>query len=312
MDKQIGTTPYGGGFLPPQPSRVSGVLPRQPAVPPRVEEMAHPSIVAPTTAPVAPVKAIPDEAVVDERFTYDGYQVVRGEYFSHINEPSITFCDNRFSVNAACLKKSPGTEFVQVLVNQEEHKLAVRPCSEDVKDSFAWCTLRHKTKKVICPLFFGKIMSMMDWNPEHRYKIIGKMIRSQGQYLFVFDLNAREIYTRSVQIDENGKEKRKTSRKPSYPDSWKDHFGMPVEEHQKALQINIFDGYALIGVKEQKHPALHTTDNTEEAAHDQTDAVYSGRLPEAPNQDHEVHPSLPRCPRICPLADQSRNPIAGD
>lgn len=274
MNNYPGTSPFNG-ILPPlqPPPRVAPTLPQQGFVPTQVEETPQPQFVAPTKANVAQEtpRVVEQEIAEDTQFTYEGYQVVRGEYFSHINEPSITFCDNRFSVNAACLKKSPDTEFVQVLVNQEEKKLAVRPCSEDVKDSFAWCTVRRKTKKVICPLFFGKIMTLMGWDPKHRYKVLGKLIRSQGQYLFVFDLNSPEIYTRTVQIDENGNEKRKTARKPAYLDSWKDHFGMPVEEHQQALQINIFDGYALIGVKEQKHQATPANENTEEVANGQSE-----------------------------------------
>ena len=39
----------------------------------------------------------------------------------------------------------------------------------------------------------------------------------------------------------------KTSRTPTYPEEWKNQFGLPVEEHQKSLQINIFDGYAVFG-----------------------------------------------------------------
>lgn len=288
------------GLLPPlqPPPRVSPTLAPQGFTPASVEETPQPGNVAPTGANVARErpKANEQEELEDSQFTYEGYQVVRGEYFSHINEPSITFCDNRFSVNMACLKKSPQTEFVQVLVNQEEKKLAVRPCSEDVKDSFAWCTARRKTKKVVCPLFFGKIMSLMGWNPEHRYKIIGKLIRSQGQYLFVFDLNSPEIYTRTIQIDENGNEKRKTARKPAYLDSWKDHFGMPVEEHQQALQINIFDGYALIGVKETKHQGSPSSENTEEVANGQSEdsSLDSSGYGAAQDPNSQAYPQVPR------------------
>lgn len=299
MTNYVGTSPFNG-LLPPlqPPPRVAPTLPPQGFVAASVEETPQQPALAPTGANVAEEKpkAVDTEAVEDTQFTYEGYQVVRGEYFSHINEPSITFCDNRFSVNAACLKKAPTTEFVQVLVNQDEKKLAVRPCSEDVKDSFAWCTVRRKTKKVVCPLFFGKIMTLMGWDPKHRYKVIGKLIRSQGQYLFVFDLNSPEIYTRTIQIDENGNEKRKTARKPAYLDSWKDQFGMPVEEHQQALQINIFDGYALIGVKEQKHQASPANENTEEVAHVESEnhAVDTGGLDQAQNPSIEVYPSESR------------------
>ena len=59
------------------------------------------------------------------------------------------------SVNAACLRKLPGYEYVQFLVNPGEKKLAVKPCSEDMKDSFRWCTgdgKKRKPKKITCKI----------------------------------------------------------------------------------------------------------------------------------------------------------------
>ena len=38
-------------------------------------------------------------------FNYDGYQVVRREFFAHINEPSVTFNNYKFYVNTACLNR---------------------------------------------------------------------------------------------------------------------------------------------------------------------------------------------------------------
>ena len=40
-------------------------------------------------------------------FNYDGYQVVRREFFAHINEPSVTFNNYKFYVNTACLNRFP-------------------------------------------------------------------------------------------------------------------------------------------------------------------------------------------------------------
>ena len=42
----------------------------------------------------------------------------------------------------------------------------------------------------------------------------------------------------------------KTARTPVFPAGWKDQFGLPYHEHQKSLQINIFDGYAIYGIKD--------------------------------------------------------------
>jgi len=203
----------------------------------------------------APPGAAPhgDEVVRDDSFKYDGYQVVRGEFFAHINEPSITFNHCRISLNTACLKRLPEVEYVQLLVNSDEKKLAVRPSSEDEKDSFIWCAKSEKRrpKQIICRVFYAKIVDLMDWNPDYRYKLLGKLIRSGNEYLFTFDLTSTEIYQKNS-VDG---EKPKASRTPVFPMDWKNQFGLSVEEHRKRLQVNIFKGYTVFSVKDDVNPA---------------------------------------------------------
>lgn len=47
------------------------------------------------------------EVTETESFNYDGFQVVRGEFFSHIFEPSFTLNKSKVSVNKACIRKLP-------------------------------------------------------------------------------------------------------------------------------------------------------------------------------------------------------------
>ena len=68
--------------------------------------------------------------------------------------------------------------------------------------------------------------------------------------LAVFDLNATEIYVRTAKEGE----KPKTARKPVFPAEWENQFGLPVEEHRKQLQVNIFKGYTVFGIREHKEP----------------------------------------------------------
>lgn len=192
-----------------------------------------------------------DDIIKDESFSYAGYQVVRGEFFAHINEPSITFNKCRVSVNTTCVNKLPDIEYVQILINPGEMKLALRPCREDEKDSFLWSGINKKTgrkkpRAITCRLFFAKVVQLMDWNPDYRYKMLGKLIQSNGENLFIFDLKATEIYQR---IQQDG-EKTRTSRTPVFPAEWQNQFGLPVEEHRKSLQVNIFDGYAVFSLKD--------------------------------------------------------------
>ena len=187
---------------------------------------------------------------IEANFSYDGFQVVRGEFFAHTFEPSITFNRCKVYLNTACIRKFPEINYVQILVNAEDKKLAVRPCNEEEKDSFLWCTAKRKPKQISCKIFSGMIAELMQWNQEYRYKLLGKLIKSNGEHLFIFDLTAPEMYERKV---EEGSDKPKTSRTPIFPEEWKNQFGLPVEEHRKQLQINLFNGYMVFGLNENKN-----------------------------------------------------------
>ena len=86
----------------------------------------------------------------------------------------------------------------------------------------------------------------MSWNPGYKYKILGKLIRANDMEIIVFDLRATETYQRTITEGE----KPKTSRTPVFPKEWQDQFGLPYYEHRDSMQINIFDGYAVISVKD--------------------------------------------------------------
>jgi hypothetical protein len=212
----------------------------------------QPHSMHPTEAPTPVTLALgKDDELweMDGAFDYQGFQVVRREFFAHTNEPSISFNHYKFYVNSACLSRFPDTDHVQVLVNQETKILALRPCSDRDRDSFAWCSNskgKRKPKQITCRIFFGKIMSLMGWNPDYRYKLLGKLIQANGEYLIAFDLNSTEVYQRTISEGE----KPKTSRTPVYPASWQNHFGLPYAEHKKSLQVNLFSGYAVLSISD--------------------------------------------------------------
>lgn len=215
-----------------------------------VEEEATPTVMVTTSVKDAPAVEQEDEILeMGDQFDLDGFQVVRREFFAHLREPSVSFNNCKFSVNAACLSKFPDTEYVQILVNRETKVLALRPCTEGARDSFLWCNEtkgKRKPKAVTCKLFFAKIVSLMDWNPNYRYKLLGRLIHANGEYLIAFDLSATEVYQRT--FPEGAKPK--TSRTPVFPAGWQDQFGLPYSEHKQSMQINIFDGYAIYAIKE--------------------------------------------------------------
>lgn len=223
------------------------------------------------TAEYTDEKEIVDQKAIElaEDFSYDGYQVVRRELFAHLREPAVVIRRDSVTFNTACIAGLEDAVYIQILVNQDNKRMVVRKCEENDKDALRWCVAKpdkRKSRKMTNKIFSAMMYEMMGWNLDCRYKILGHKITFEDETIYVFDLMETEIFldikrkkakkdTESQSITENAnnieetassdtEEIKRKNRIPFYPKEWKDSFGLPVEEHRKALEINMLDGYA--------------------------------------------------------------------
>lgn len=208
---------------------------------------------------------------VEAGFSFDGYQVVRREFFSHKFDPTLTIKGNSITFNNACISKLEEVVYVQVLVNPDTEKLVIRPCEEGARDAIRWCVARddkRKSREISCGLFTAKLFEMMGWEQLYRYKLQGTRINYQGEQLYVFDLTSTEIFLPSVKDPENPKAKAKPG-KTVYRADWRDSFGIPVVDHSMSTQINLMDGYEFADMNTKAGaPGQVSLDLTGEAAKD--------------------------------------------
>lgn len=207
-------------------------------------------------------------------FSYDGYQVVRRELFAHLREPAVVIRRDSVTFNTACIAGLEDVVYIQILVNQDNKRMVVRKCEENDKDALRWCIEKpdkRKSRKMSNKLFSAMMYDMMGWNTDCRYKILGHKITHEDETMYIFDLLETEIFmdtkrkkkanpdsvekkeelvtAETDQTPEQNQEEiaakvaRKLNRIPFYPKNWKDSFGLSVEEHKKALETNITDGY---------------------------------------------------------------------
>ena len=229
------------------------------------------------TAEYTDEKEIVDQKAIElaEDFSYDGYQVVRRELFAHLREPAVVIRRDSVTFNTACIAGLEDAVYIQILVNQDNKRMVVRKCEENDKDALRWCVAKpdkRKSRKMTNKIFSAMMYEMMGWNLDCRYKILGHKITFEDETIYVFDLMETEIFldikgkrakkdTESQTTIENVsnieetassdtdtersvEEIKRKNRIPFYPKEWKDSFGLPVEEHRKALEVNMLDGYA--------------------------------------------------------------------
>ena len=229
------------------------------------------------TAEYTDEKEIIDQKAIElaEDFSYDGYQVVRRELFAHLREPAVVIRRDSVTINTACIAGLEDAVYIQILVNQDSKRMVVRKCEENDKDALRWCVAKpdkRKSRKMTNKIFSAMMYEMMGWNLDCRYKILGHKITFEDETIYVFDLMETEIFldikgkrakkdtesqfttekansieetaSNSIDNERSVEEIKRKNRIPFYPKEWKDSFGLPVEEHRKALEINMLDGYA--------------------------------------------------------------------
>ena len=187
-------------------------------------------------------------------FSFDGYQVVRREFFSHRYDPTLTIKDNSITFNNACISRLDEVIYIQVLVNPTAEKLVIRPCDEGARDAIRWCVARddkRKSREITCRLFTAKLYDLMGWETLYRYKLQGTTINYRGEQMFVFDLASTEVYLPKMnETDENGNSHTRKAR-IMYPSSWRDSFGLTVEEHTQSSQVDLSEAYGFMDADEK-------------------------------------------------------------
>ena len=229
------------------------------------------------TAEYTDEKEIIDQKAIElaKDFSYEGYQVVRRELFAHLREPAVVIRRDSVTFNTACIAGLEDAVYIQILVNQDNKRMVVRKCEENDKDALRWCVAKpdkRKSRKMTNKIFSAMMYEMMGWNLDCRYKILGHKITFEDETIYVFDLMETEIFldikgkrakkdtesqfttekansieetaSNSTDNERSVEEIKRKNRIPFYPKEWKDSFGLPVEEHRKALEINMLDGYA--------------------------------------------------------------------
>lgn len=178
-----------------------------------------------------PLEDVPEEEVVD----LAGYQVTRAELFAHSREPAITIWENRVKFNMACLRRFPGVTHIQILINPDEKRIIIRPCDAEAPDSLRWAKGGSKedlsNRDLQCKVFAAKLFDFMGWDPQYRYKILGKPASCNGEFLFLFRLNDFELFVGCKR------------RKSYLPEEWRDYFGIPASEHEASYTVNLAEGY---------------------------------------------------------------------
>lgn len=167
-----------------------------------------------------------------------GYTTIRGEFFPSLSAPAMTISRGKMRFNTACLNKFQDVEYVELLLNAANRRIAIRPCEQDSPNAIHWGKLREErwcVNEVGCKGFAGILFGMMSWDDDTRYKFRGQFIERDDQKMLLFELDDPEMMKTMEQVapipsegDEEQQEIVVREKLRVLPESWATTFGAPV------------------------------------------------------------------------------------
>lgn len=136
----------------------------------------------------------------------DGFQVVRGQYFSRIIEPSFTIWYSGVSFNLSAYNALNSCESVQILVSNEKRCIIIKSVPSTDRDAVVWLkpSERHKYKKIECSKFTHQLYDFWNWNKGFHYRANGKLVKSGQKIMLYFDFTKPEEWEGSKLVSDFG------------------------------------------------------------------------------------------------------------
>jgi len=123
------------------------------------------------------------------------YEVLTGDKFAHLTEPVVSFARRAVWINRGCLKRMPNIIYVHFLLLRQERKLIIKSAAEEQLDVVRWCTPLGNSRKIIChDDLWDDISSLMGWNENNRYRLLGRFIHAPDWNGFAFDMTRAEEF----------------------------------------------------------------------------------------------------------------------
>ena len=197
----------------------------------------------------------PDDSVVTDvknRLDLTGYEVVRAQYFSTLQNPAMTISNGKLRFNTACLKKFEDVEYVELLLNSVDRCVAIRPCEKSNPNAIRWGRLKEGrwcASTLGCRGLAKALFDIMEWDEDLRYRFRGQFVEDGDNKLMLFELDEPEMIKIEEIVlppkenteDAEGKTVKKTIY--IFPPEWAGTFGQPITS------------IAQVGILQQEHYA---------------------------------------------------------
>ncbi|MDE7207381.1 MAG: recombinase family protein [Lachnospiraceae bacterium] len=185
--------------------------------------------------------SLPHQSCADSNtFDWQGYEVVRSQFFDTRNRIILTFSHQFMRFNADCVQRFQ-TDYIEMLVHPDKNLFVLRPSAKENRNAVQWAKERDGRtipKQVSGRAFLPNLYKLFRWNPEYKYRLFGIKKQIAEEELILFHLKEAQVLVPISSITEAD---RQTALKPfgakndilAYPPEWNSSFGERYDMQQQ-------------------------------------------------------------------------------
>lgn len=174
------------------------------------------------------------------------FEVARSEFFDSCRQPAVTFANKHIRFSNEITKKYGKENYVELLVNPVEGKLAIRKTTKENRQNVTCSKYASKGwvgREIPIAAVYNTIFELFNWDTNSKYKIIGSLYEEDGEIVYIFDVANSSVYLTPYSVpinsDKNSPVKiftRKGKRIHAIPEAWTESFGKKYYLHEQTLE----------------------------------------------------------------------------
>lgn len=202
------------------------------------------------------------------------FEVARSQFFDTVHKMSGTFSSENIQFSTECVRKFDKALYVEMLVNPNENLLAVRPCSDKIRNAVQWAKLNnglYYSRNIGCAAYIKTLYELFGWNLGYKYRVRGICRQKDDEILMIFDMNETEIFISKNEISSDfdktsSDEQLEKDLQPftngpnkdimAFPNTWANTFGNNYYRQMQARELALLNGEKEWKTKEEGKPYL--------------------------------------------------------
>lgn len=139
---------------------------------------------------------------------YDSNHIFRVCAYCRVSTDSTEQLSSYYDASDSVKKSKESTENreIKIMVNDEKHCIIVKPVSSNEKDVLDWKKRSSKASqnRIECAAFGRKLYEKWNFDPEYRYRAVGKLVQCGSKVMLLYDFSRPEAWKGAKAVKQSG------------------------------------------------------------------------------------------------------------